>query len=511
MLTLKSTLKIFLLTVFSLLSNELSSQYVNDLKVNDEIPGVAHQLNSSIGANESGCFVVVWENWGSVATGHPRLIYFQIFNKNGVRVGSNVRVNLNDTISARPHVTMRKDSSFAVTWYNGNYILKIFDKLGNPLTGDIIINDSTVFSAKHINVDSDNNGNIYCAFYLTTDFNMPRNIYYQKFDAAGNKIGPNKKINDDTNNSLKEPPVITIRQDGSFIVAWDDKRLMGGGSSDIFMQMYDANGNKIGVNTLVNDKINFRDHSYASISSDTAGYFNIVWSDNRLLESYYQPFCQAFDPAGVKIGGNFRVDQGITFDKTHPKISKRKDGKYVVGWINSDGSGTLSLPLFRRFNNNNTAIAGNDTVSKPYKPIEKTFYDIKLVDDRIITTWRDQRNEPENGDIYLNIRSFQNPDSIITHVVSVGSQIPEDFNLEQNYPNPFNPNTSIKFNIPTAGLVTLSIYNSVGQKISEPVNKILTPGTYLYNWNAAHLSSGIYFYTLRAGSYTNSKTALLLK
>jgi hypothetical protein len=85
------------------------------------------------------------------------------------------------------------------------------------------------------------------------------------------------------------------------------------------------------------------------------------------------------------------------------------------------------------------------------------------------------------------------------------------FQLEQNYPNPFNPTTKIRFRITEHGFVSLKVFDLLGKEISTLINEEKPAGTYEVTWNAANLPSGIYFYQLRAGSYTATKKLLLLK
>ncbi|MCB0751681.1 MAG: T9SS type A sorting domain-containing protein, partial [Ignavibacteriae bacterium] len=81
----------------------------------------------------------------------------------------------------------------------------------------------------------------------------------------------------------------------------------------------------------------------------------------------------------------------------------------------------------------------------------------------------------------------------------------------QNYPNPFNPVTKISYQIPSPGLVTLRIYDVLGREVRTLVNKELNSGKYEIEFNASSLSSGIYFYTLSAGSFLLTKKLMLLK
>ena len=86
-----------------------------------------------------------------------------------------------------------------------------------------------------------------------------------------------------------------------------------------------------------------------------------------------------------------------------------------------------------------------------------------------------------------------------------------NFVLSQNYPNPFNPTTTITYSIPTSGFVTLKIYNLLGSEIATLVNEEKNYGTYKVNWNAQNLSSGVYFYKMQAGSFSETKKLILLK
>jgi len=104
---------------------------------------------------------------------------------------------------------------------------------------------------------------------------------------------------------------------------------------------------------------------------------------------------------------------------------------------------------------------------------------------------------------------------------------PTDFVLSQNYPNPFNPSTKIRFVIPSVArnlkdfssqaprndnsLVTLKVYDALGNEITTLVNEEKSPGEYEVNFNAAGLTSGLYFYRLTADSFSETKKMLLLR
>ena len=88
---------------------------------------------------------------------------------------------------------------------------------------------------------------------------------------------------------------------------------------------------------------------------------------------------------------------------------------------------------------------------------------------------------------------------------------PAEYSLSHNYPNPFNPKTTIRYSIKDAGLVKIEIFDILGRKISTLINEEKPAGNYEVNFNANNLSSGIYFYKLTSGSFTQIKKMQLLK
>ncbi|MBZ0204151.1 MAG: T9SS type A sorting domain-containing protein, partial [Ignavibacteria bacterium] len=91
------------------------------------------------------------------------------------------------------------------------------------------------------------------------------------------------------------------------------------------------------------------------------------------------------------------------------------------------------------------------------------------------------------------------------------SQIPNTYKLEQNYPNPFNPTTNIKFGLPNAGNVKLVVFDILGREVTTLVNEYKIAGIYTVDFDASMYSSGVYFYRIESGDFSQTKKMLLIK
>jgi hypothetical protein len=90
-------------------------------------------------------------------------------------------------------------------------------------------------------------------------------------------------------------------------------------------------------------------------------------------------------------------------------------------------------------------------------------------------------------------------------------RLPTEYSLDQNFPNPFNPVTEIRYSVIANSRVTLQVYNVLGKQVALLVDEQKNPGTYIVSWNASALPSGIYFYKLQAGGFSDVKKLALIK
>jgi hypothetical protein len=125
-----------------------------------------------------------------------------------------------------------------------------------------------------------------------------------------------------------------------------------------------------------------------------------------------------------------------------------------------------------------------------------------------------------NGYLYAGTNGSSLWKRLLSEIISVNNlstEVPSAFSLSQNYPNPFNPTTNIKFSILSSphaldgNLVQLKVYDVMGREVQTLVNEKLNPGTYEASFDGSTLNSGVYFYKLSVGDYTETKRLTLLK
>jgi len=100
---------------------------------------------------------------------------------------------------------------------------------------------------------------------------------------------------------------------------------------------------------------------------------------------------------------------------------------------------------------------------------------------------------------------------MVTTVQRFPDEVPAGFSLNQNYPNPFNPTTTISFSLSSTSFVSLKIFDVLGREVSTLFSEELPAGWYSRQWKAAGLPSGVYFYLMQAGSFTETKKLILLR
>ncbi len=341
-------------------------------------------------------------------------------------------------------------------------------------------------------------------------FDDSPNVYFQRFDSSGVKLGSIDSVMD--GNSIAEFPDIAMNKDGSFVIAWNDNRFAAFGKNDIYMQRYNTNGIKVGINTKVNDDLDPNtDQVGARVTTNGYGYTLLTWIDSRNNQTgiYYQ----LYDSLANIINVNRKADILTSFGLAgSPCIAMRTDKYFYISWLDFRYAGKDQF-WGRRFNPSGNTI-GNPYMIPSTSPgsSEQTPNSIFFTGDKVFATWTDDRNGGINNyDIYCNVRGFQNPDTVIG--IANNTETSKEYRLYPAYPNPFNPETTIKYQISKNNTsVKITVYDIKGSEAAILIDRVQNSGTYSIKWNAGNFSSGMYFIELKTSfGFREIQKAVLIK
>jgi hypothetical protein len=193
----------------------------------------------------------------------------------------------------------------------------------------------------------------------------------------------------------------------------------------------------------------------------------------------------------------------------HPEIMVDDTAQVIVSYscFNQDihyGEGNfLADPLFRDPAADDYHLMAIDCGDQYDSPCIDTG-DPDIMDDLLDCAWG-------LGTMVSDIGAYGGGDTTLVGIASPVKSLPQTISLLQNYPNPFNACTTIDFELPKPGIVTLDIYDLTGRKVTRLVNQQLNAGNHSITWDAGDMASGVYFYRLQTDGYRQSRKMILLK
>lgn len=204
------------------------------------------------------------------------------------------------------------------------------------------------------------------------------------------------------------------------------------------------------------------------------------------------------------VAHNVLTNQTYNESRSYISGSNQQSGAFRVIWVSS---GTAFDSVFYMSTLNiATGFTGKTLVSR--------VHDATTSLAPSLTSYMFNGSSAGGGVIYAGFgptKIWFNGSGITTEIVPISEIIPQNFSLSQNYPNPFNPVTKINFTIPKNNLVTLKVYDISGREVATLINKEMTAGEYEATFDATKLSSGVYFYKISSGNFSDVKKMMLIK
>lgn len=372
----------------------------NDFLVNDDMTGGCAQSWPAVARNQAGNFVICWDDYRDGMAD----IYAQRYDAAGNPQGDEIRVNddAGYTYNYYPEIVMDSAGNFVICWWdsrNGHADIwaQRFDASGNPLGANFLVNDDIGRNHNSVpKIAMDEAGNFVICWYDDRDGDY--NIYAQRYDAAGNPLGTNFRVDDDPGTNSQYWPAVAMDQVGNFEICWHDNR---DGDYNIYAQRYDATGNPLGTNFRVDDDPGTQIQNRPETAMDEAGNFVICWYDRR--NGNYDIYAQMYDAAGTPLGANFMVNDDLgTAAQYSPSVAMDVSGNFVITWYDRrngnydiyaqmyDAAGT---PVGINFKVNDDL--GTATQYLPYVAMDE--------DGNFVICWYDYRAGGSNTDIYAQM------------------------------------------------------------------------------------------------------------
>jgi len=494
--------------VFSRILDSTKTPLTSSFRVDDD-ENSSEQTKPEISVFDDGSYIIVWSDTRNRTSN----IFFQLYNFDGTPIEENQIVG-STGYKLYPKIVKLANNNFIIIWseyYRGTF--NQYELVGQKYFSNGETNgEEFLITSNEINgsvgqLDAASNSNDEIAITWERRVNNINRIYAKKYDSDGNTVGEIFQVSGDTT-IYNYVPKIGIDSSGNFAVTYYSRI----GDNEILLHRFNHLAEPIDSAIIVNDDDSNINQYVPDISVNSNGDAVVTWYDYR---SPFGVYFQKYNNIGSetlleKVDSNIAAaDYNVQY--TLPNVSLNNNGELAISW--SERSSSQDDSKFRVFNSDQTPVTEVLYVSEVQERNQKNPF-IYFTEDKIYNVWEDNREPNVGYDIWANVYDYQD---LLTDIELEGSSVPKKFVLHQNYPNPFNPTTTIKYsiaiNVGTENFqsVQLKIYDILGREVITLVNENQKPGNYEVNFNAAGLTSGIYFYKLQSGNFNQVNKMLLLK
>jgi len=508
---------VFLFLVFETMGQSIFDG--NELKINDSNIDNSNR-NVSIASFTDGSFVVCWPNRKIVDEESLYAIICQLYNAEGEKVGSPLEIE--EPISSEmifPEIAALPSNSLALCWSTFYYNSESESVEKGLWYQKIVYEDNALLkTGEPIRIDNDGSDQIgitthddkflICWVGSRQGDEWWQGILAKVYNSDGTEVTDNELRINVTNGGYQHSPKVEALND-KFLVIWTAPDSSEDGVWGQFIKFDgDLYKNNFQVNT-------FQEYGQAGSSITQLQNGNIIityngWegvlSSGTELHYFYDIFGQIFTSDGIKVGEEFIINSD-TLDNQYASRAELVGDIIVVVWHTRQGADRIRGQLFDIYGNK---INDEFTVSSP---VERSHHDefseiISIKDAGYVVCWTRCKMNDWTGNTWGR---YFNLDSALTSAQKNLNEKIIEFRLENNFPNPFNPSTIISYSIPDGGFVELKVYDVLGRDIVELVNEYQSSGEYSVQFRGSSLPSGIYFYIISSGSYSQTKKMLLLR
>ncbi|UCC43284.1 MAG: T9SS type A sorting domain-containing protein [Candidatus Zixiibacteriota bacterium] len=380
-----------------------------DFRVNDD-GGTAEQSRPRVAVAGDGSFAVTWVD---KRLGNSD-IFLQRFDGGGNPIGNNLKVNddVIEAHQAEPALAVDLSGLYSLVfkdYRNGLYpfdphiYFQRFDSAVAPIGANRNLTSDGPDSLKEtpdIALATWGGGVVVWADYRDRNWD----IYGQLISPDGTPVGTSFRVNDDIGTAQQHAPRVSIAPEGWIVVGWYDNRW---GDDDIYVQRFDAQGGRLGANVKVNSDGTGNRQAFPDVAADGAGHFTVVWVDWRNGQYPADPdiYARKYDTTMVPLAAEVKVNKdGTARAQREPTISADRMGNVAVIWSDSAIS---SWDITGQMIDVAGVIREANFQANSYADSAQLQADVALDGRNRYVVWTDRRNG--NWDIYASITKYNDP------------------------------------------------------------------------------------------------------
>jgi Ca2+-binding RTX toxin-like protein len=369
---------------------------------------------SSVSGLKDGGFIVTWNSLNQ--DGSKSGIYGQRYNSSGSKVGGEFRINstVNDN-QFQPTILSLNDGGFVVTWNSlgqdgsgyGVYG-KRFKADGTPVAPvEVVLSDAEFLTNSYADSDQTrpsvaglNNGAFVTVWESQSQDGSGLGIYGQRFDAAGNRLGDEFLVNTGVTNNQSDP-FVTHLSDGGFLVTWESEN-QDGSSYGIYGQRYNADGSKNSSEFMVNS-FTTGAQGMPSAAAFADGKFIVTWQSENQDGDSYGVYGQLYNSGGSKVGSEFKVNSYTSDNQMWTSVTEISTGGFVVTWTSS-WQDSDSFGNYGQFYDANGVSKGSNFLINTTTANEQALPSVAaLKDGKFVVTWESAQDSDGSYGIYGQI------------------------------------------------------------------------------------------------------------
>ena len=448
----------------------------------------------------------------------------QMWGPNGITLSDSV-----NSFQPNPKVVQTSDGNYVFFWRIGSgpqkLALQKINAAGVKQWGSspiIWISGTTENYDWPAIVPSDNGSVIVMFSGYTGSFISPSNyrIYSQKVSGAGTRVWNGTQ---DTVYSLGRvsgfytPRLFSDGNSGA-VYCWHDDRNSVNLTTGYVQRKNSAGVIQFPVNgTAVSGNASNNHFSPVAAYMPATGETYVAWQEANGGQTQVGFNVQKINSSGTRQWGTDGIAiQSLGTDQVVAYTVMTKDTTAIICFNQSAAGGNNIIKASKLGTSGAYLWAGNIITAGSIASSKIRLNSvINPANSNSILCWQDKRND--GGGIYAQNIKFDGTFGPLVGVINISNNTPEKFELDQNYPNPFNPVTKIRYNITQRALVNITVYDILGNKVSEIVNNEQNSGTYEAGFDASGFASGVYIYRISALStegnalFSDTKRMILIK